>query len=123
MELILAEANADSLSAQDALNASLDEIARRFAIDAVRTAGVAAYRAPDRLDARSKDETLAADSGSVESLAGLAELKVAWDETLPEPFRLREEAVLRADLGQLSDALKALDRQMAEKLATQNAST
>ena len=32
---------------------------------------------------------------------------------------MRAEAVLRADLGQLSDALKALDRQMAEKLATQ----
>ncbi len=38
---------------------------------------------------------------------------------MPEQFRLREEAVLRADLAQLSDALKALDRQMAEKLATQ----
>ena len=46
--------------------------------------------------------------------------KIAWDEALPEQFQLREEAVLRADLGQLSDALKALDRQMAEKLATQN---
>ena len=33
-------------------------------------------------------------------------------------FRLREEAVLRADLTQLSDALKALDKQMAQKLAT-----
>ncbi len=66
-----------------------------------------------------RDEAQAADSGSVESLAGQAELKVAWDGTVPEPFRLREEAVLRADLAQLSDALKALDRQMAEKLATQ----
>jgi hemolysin D len=46
-------------------------------------------------------------------------MKVAWDAGLPEQFRLREEAVLRADLAQLSDALKALDRQMAEKLATQ----
>jgi hemolysin D len=46
-------------------------------------------------------------------------LKVAWDEAVPEQFRLREEAVLRADLAQLSDALKALDRQMTEKLATQ----
>ena len=46
-------------------------------------------------------------------------MKIAWDGALPEQFRLREEAVLRADLGQLSDALKALDRQMAEKLATQ----
>ena len=38
---------------------------------------------------------------------------------MPELFRLREEAVLRADLAQLSDALKALDKQMAQKLATQ----
>jgi hemolysin D len=37
---------------------------------------------------------------------------------LPEPFRLRAEAVLRADLTQLSDALKAIDQQMAQKLAT-----
>ena len=59
------------------------------------------------------------NSGSVESLAGQAEMKIAWDVALPEQFQLREEAVLRADLGQLSDALKALDRQMAEKLATQ----
>ena len=46
-------------------------------------------------------------------------MKIAWDAGLPEQFQLREEAVLRADLAQLSDALKALDRQMAEKLATQ----
>jgi hemolysin D len=35
---------------------------------------------------------------------------------LPEPFQLRKEAVLRADLTQLADALK--DKQMAQKLAT-----
>ena len=46
-------------------------------------------------------------------------LKIDWDDATPELFRLREEAVLRADLTQLSDALKALDRQMAQKLATQ----
>ena len=45
-------------------------------------------------------------------------MNVAWDEALPEPFRLREDAVLRADLTQLADALKALDKQMAQKLAT-----
>ena len=73
----------------------------------------------DRLDARTKDESPGADSSAVEDLAGQAELKVAWDAAVPEQFRLREEAVLRADLAQLSDALKALDRQMAEKLATQ----
>jgi hemolysin D len=120
LELDPAEANADAMSARDALNASLAEIARRrFAIDTVRAAESDAQSGQDRLDARSKDEAPGADSSAVENLAGQAELKVAWDATVPEPFRLREEAVLRADLAQLSDALKALDRQMAEKLATQ----
>ena len=120
LELDPAEANADAMSARDALSASTAEVARRrFAIDAVRAAEVEGQGARDRLDARSKDETPAADSGPVENLAGQAELKVAWDGAVPEQFRLRQEAVLRADLGQLSDALKALDRQMAEKLATQ----
>ena len=97
------------------------EIARRrYAINAVRAAEAEVQSAQDRLDARSTDDAApGADSGSVESLAGQAELKIAWDPALPEQFQLREEAVLRADLGRLSDALKALDRQMAEKLATQ----
>ena len=120
MELDPAEANADALSAQDTLNASLAEIGRRrFAIEAVRDAEAQAQSALDRLDARAKEEgAQAGDLRSIESLAGRAVLNVVWDETLPEPFRLREEAVLRADLTQLSDALKALDKQMAQKLAT-----
>ncbi len=62
LELDPAEANADAVSAQDALNASLAEIARRrYAIDAVRAAGVGALMASDRLDARSKDDTLATE--------------------------------------------------------------
>ena len=106
LELDPAEANADALSAEAALNASLAEIARRrFAIDAVRAAEAAEAPGDGGL-------------GPVETLAGQPDLKVAWDESLPEPFRLREEAVLRADLTQLSDALNALDKQMAQKLAT-----
>ena len=54
----------------------------------------------------------------VERLAGRSDLKIDWDASLPESFRLREEAVLHADLAQLSDSLKALDKQMAQKLAT-----
>jgi hemolysin D len=120
LELDRAEVNADALSARDTLKASAAEIARRrYAIDVVRAAEIDALIATDRLDAHSKDDTPSADSGSVENLAGQAEMKVDWDGALPEQFRLREEAVLRADLAQLSDALKALDRQMAEKLATQ----
>jgi hypothetical protein len=106
--------------AQIALNANAEIARRRYAINAVRAAEIEVQTAQDRLDARSKDEAPpGADSGSVESLAGQADFKIAWDAALPEQFELREEAVLRADLAQLSDALKALDRQMAEKLATQ----
>ena len=120
LELDPADANADVMSAQDARNASVAEVARRrFAINTVRAAQSEGQGAGDRLDARSNDEAPAADSGPVENLAGQPEMKIAWDAGLPEQFRLREEAVLRADLAQLSDALKALDRQMAEKLATQ----
>jgi hypothetical protein len=57
-----AEANADAMSAQDSLNASLAEIAcRRFAIDAVGGAETEGQGAQDRLDARSNDEAPAAD--------------------------------------------------------------
>ncbi len=57
LELDPAEADADALSAQDALNASLAEIARRrYAITAVRTAESEVQSAQDRLDARSKDD-------------------------------------------------------------------
>jgi hemolysin D len=119
LELDPAEADADALSAQDALNASMAEVARRrYAINAVRAAEAELQQ--DRLDGRSNDDAApGADSGPVESLAGQAEFKIPWEGALPEQFQLREEAVLRADLAQLSDALKALDRQMAEKLATQ----
>jgi hemolysin D len=111
-ELDPAEANADSSAAEDSLNASRAEIARRrFAIEKVRNAGVEEAR------------TVAGGQPSpgpdaVEALAGQPELAIAWAEATPESFRLREEAVLRADLNQLSDALKALDKQMAQKLAT-----
>jgi len=109
LQLDPAEANADARSAADNLNASLAEIARRrYAIEEVRAAQAEEARASGDPEAAS----------SVEQLAGQADMNIAWDESLPEPFRLREEAVLRADLAQLSDALKALDKQMAQKTAT-----
>jgi hemolysin D len=108
-ELDPAEANADARSAADALNASLAEIARRrYAIEAVRAAQEEETR-------RSGDPEAAS---SVELLAGQRDMNIAWDASLPEPFRLREEAVLRADIVQLADSLKALDKQMAQKTAT-----
>ncbi len=128
-ELDPAEANADAAAAEDALNASRAEIARRrFAIEAVRSAegeetqadggpGNAAVANATRAADGSEDRRAAAPS-PVEALAGRPGLAIAWDEATPESFRLREEAVLRADLAQLADALNALDKQMAQKLAT-----
>ena len=120
IELDPAEANADALAAEGALNASLAEISRRrYAIRAVGAAEAQARNAEVQPDARDPNEVSEEIRfGSIEDIAGQAQLKVGWDEALPEMFRLREEAVLRADLTQLADALRALDRQMAEKLAT-----
>ena len=117
-ELDPTEANADARSAADALNASLGEVARRrFAIEAVRAAQSEDMRGADHRAAAAADGSPAVVS-PVEDLAGQPDLEIAWDPSLPEPFRLREEAVLRADLVQLADSLKALDQQMAQKLAT-----
>jgi hemolysin D len=120
-ELDPAEATADAAAAEDALNAGRAEISRRrFAIEAVRDAEAEEMRidgGPDSAAAQ-KASTEGAAPSAVEALAGRPAFSIAWDEGLPETFRLREEAVLSADLTQLSDALKALDKQMAQKLAT-----
>jgi hemolysin D len=114
-----AVANADARSAADALNASLAEIARRrHAIETVRAAGEQENLRSAGAPASSAADKADSDAGPVERLAGQADLKIAWDGSLPEPFRLREEAVLRADLAQLADSLRALDTQMAQKRAT-----
>src|SRR5271170_7303101 len=69
LELDPAEAAADALSAQDSLNASMAETARRrYAINAARAA---ATELQGSFDGRSNDERApAGDSGPVESLAG-----------------------------------------------------
>jgi hemolysin D len=121
-EIDAAEAEADAAAAEDSLNASRAEIARRrFAIKAVRSAGIEEARAADALE---RDLVTASGAhpspapDAVEVLAARPDFAIHWEPSTPESFRLREEAVLRADLNQLSDALKALDRQMAQKLAT-----
>ena len=114
LELDPAEAAADENAARDALNAGLAEIARRrFAIDTVR----AVLRAP--VPSREKDEQDEQDIAlsPLEGAAADAEAKIAWDGDVPEAFRLREQAVIAADLTQLSDTLKNLDTQMAQKEA------
>jgi hemolysin D len=121
-ELDPAEANADARSAEDVLKASLAEIdRRRYVIEAVQAAQAEEMGRSDRRDAAGgpdKAEGAQTFDSPIERLAGQSDLKVAWDKSLPDSFRLREEAVLRADLGQLSESLKALDKQMAQKLAT-----
>jgi hemolysin D len=125
-ELDPAEAGADAASARDALDASFAEVARRrYAIGALKAAETekppaeSAAGDPSWKDPKDKAEaTLATVLSPIENIAGQSELHIPWSEGLPEPFQLREEAVLRADLTQLADALKALDKQMAQKLAT-----
>jgi len=108
LELDPAEAAADENSARDALNAGLAEIARRrFAITTVRD-----IEAAQNKDAQNPIQV------QLDAAVADADRKIAWDESVPEVFRLRERAVLAADLNQLSDALNNLDKQMAQKEAT-----
>ena len=59
-----------------------------------------------------------APTALLEALAANPQGKIDWGEALPESVRLREETVLTADLTQIADALRALDKQVAQKLAT-----
>ena len=106
LELDPAEAAADEAAAREALQASLGEIARRrLAIDAARAA----------------QREAAADGAQLPALDALAanpQGRIAWSEPLPAGVQTREEAVLSADLSQLADALRALDKQIAQKQAT-----
>jgi hemolysin D len=119
-ELDPAEATADAQSADDALNANLAEInRRRYAIDTVRAAQSEEMReSGDAAGGPDSGDGAQAVAGPVERLVGRLELNIDWDVSLPDSFRLREEAVLHADLAQLSDSLTALDNQMAQRLAT-----
>jgi hemolysin D len=123
VELDPTEANADTRSAGDALNAGLAEIdRRRYAIEAIRARAAEEMRRGSQRDVAGgpdSAETVKGIDSAVEELLGQSDPKIPWEQSLPDSFRLREEAVLRADLAQLSDSLKALDKQMAQKLATQ----
>ena len=116
-EIDPAEARADASAGRDALDATRAEVARRrFAIEAVRAAQAEEGSADWRPKAAGAPDP---QGGSpVEALAGRSAFSIRWDSDLPEGFRLRQEAVLHADLAQLSDALGALDQQMAQKFAT-----
>jgi hemolysin D len=139
LEFDPSEAAADEREARAALQAGLGEIARReSAINAARAAqrqaaesggplpaleALAANpqgkidwggRPSDGAQSRGKPAPSADANQDIESLRG----KFDNGEALPDSVRAREEAVLSADLSQLADTLRALDKQIAQKQAT-----
>jgi len=140
LELDPAEAAADEAAARQALQAALGEIARRqTAVDAARAAQrqAAANQAPSpaletlaanpqgKIDwgepppqsAETNDKParrVADASPADEGLRG----RIDGGEPLPANVQAREEAVLSADLSQLADGLRAIDKKVAEKQAT-----
>jgi hemolysin D len=106
LEFDPAEAAADEREAREALQAGLSEIARRrLAIDAARAA-------------QREGAENGAPLPALEALAANPQGKIDWGAPLPEGVQAREEAVLSADLSQLADALRLLDKQIAQKQAT-----
>jgi hemolysin D len=106
LEFDPAEAAADEREAREGLQAGQSEIARRrLAIDAARAAQRASAENGAPLPA-------------LEALAANPQGKIDWGEPPPDGMQAREEAVLSADLSQLADALRALDKQIAQKQAT-----
>ena len=109
-ELDPAEAAADATAARDALNAGLAETARRrFAIDTVH----ALQSAVEGTEGAQRNVVSLLDAAVAE-----ADRKIAWDDSVPDAFKLREQAVLAADLNEISNALNTIDKQMAQKEAT-----
>ena len=105
IDLDPAETMADAAAQDDAANASLAEIARRRAEIEI---------------ARSIQRGLGADLGlrgvttaraSIEQIAADPVERIAWDDAVPQSFRIREGTVLTADLFQLADQLDDLDKQ------------
>jgi hemolysin D len=102
IELDPAEAQADATAAEEALAASLAEVARRRV--AIETAGPL-QRTTYRVGGKNMP-TLPAIPPPIPF------------SNIPAPIQAREKAVLAADLVQLHDTLANLDKQMAQKLAT-----
>jgi hemolysin D len=112
LEMDPSEAFADERAASDALNVSLAEVARRkYAVKTVRAVqpDLASPFDPAHLEAK---------ISILDQAAANADATIGWDETIPHSFRRREEAVLSADLTQLSDVLMNISKQMAQKDAT-----
>jgi hemolysin D len=106
VELDPAEAAADERAARTSLETDLAEIARRrCAIEGARAAHGEALRNGSA-------------TAVLEGLAADPRPRIAWDDTIPQTVRLREEAVLIGDLLQIADTLHTLDQQIAAKQAT-----
>lgn len=112
LELDPTEALAEEQGTQDALDASLAELARRrFAVAAI-------LAVKTDLEGPVSDLDEGAKLSPLDRIAAEAGRKIDWDEKIPQSFRQREQAVLGADLSQLSDTLNNLAKQMAQKEAT-----
>jgi hemolysin D len=98
-----AEAQADATAASEALAASRAEVSRRrAAIDTARPLQSASTKFDAPTGAKLPETTPA----------------IPFEGDIPQPTRARENAVLTADLAQLRDTLRNLDKQMAQKVAT-----
>ena len=110
LEMDPAEALADADAARDAHFENLAEIARRaYAIAVAR-----------RLDTRETTDSTAKDfeRAAIEAAILRAEAEIGFAADIPADIRLRQRAVMAADLRALADQLAALDRQIAQKEAT-----
>ena len=111
LELDPAEALADADAARDSHYENLAEIARRaYAIAVAKTP----RHAGDRPTSAAKNFERAA----IEAAILQAEAKIGFAADIPQDIRLRQRAVLAADLRELGDQLAALDKQIAQKEAT-----
>jgi len=112
LELDPAEAAAEENAQRDALDANLAEVARRrFAIATAR----AVLNGPVKSREAGAREAVIAE---LEQAAADPAPRIVWGAELPEAIRLREAAVLTADVNHLIGALQSLDKQMAQKEAT-----
>ncbi len=124
-ELDPAETFADASAERDAENSSRAEVARRRAAIEIARGAMDAPAAPLAGSAApirgALTEMAASDPVALPAIQAAAADpagRVAWDAEIPESFRAREQAVLAADLFQLTGALFSVETQKAQKAAT-----
>jgi hemolysin D len=112
LEFDPAEPAAEATAQRDALHAHLAEISRRrYAIATAR----AVLEGPAKSGEVSAREAIVTE---LEQVAVNPAQRIVWPVELAEEIRLREAAVLTADVNQLIGTLQSLDKQMAQKEAT-----